>query len=318
MFTRGTTEAINLVATSYGTSALVPGDEILVSEIEHHSNIVPWQWLRERHGLVLKVAPMDERGDIDVDAFRALLTARTRLVAVTAVSNALGSVTPVKGLVEAAHAVGARVLVDGAQAVPTMAVDVRDLECDFYAFSGHKVFGPTGIGVLYARESLLEAMPPYQGGGDMILSVTFDKTSYNDIPFRFEAGTGSIAGAIGLGAALRYVEALGYDRIEQHETALVDAAVRRLDDLPGVTLVGRPRKRAGAISFTVSGVHPHDLATVLDQQGVAIRAGHHCAQPAIEHFGLSATARASFSIYNTPDDIERLVAGIATAQKVFT
>ena len=317
VFTSGATDGINLVAHSFGRGMLAPGDEVLITGMEHHSNIVPWQQLRDQCGVVLKMAPLTGSGELDRDAFRRLLSERTRLVAFTAVSNALGTVNPVAELVEEARSVGARTLVDAAQAVPTQAVDVQAWGCDFLVFSGHKVFGPTGIGVLYGREALLEAMPPFRGGGDMILKVTLEQTTYNELPYKFEAGTGAIASAIGLGSALRYVGRLGYEAIDRHEFRLLKEAEQRLRGAPGVRLIGEPALRRGAISFDVEGVHPHDLATLLDREGVAIRAGHHCAQPVMAHFGVAATARASFSIYNTAEDIERLVAGIARARKLF-
>ncbi|MBT7701348.1 MAG: SufS family cysteine desulfurase [Verrucomicrobia bacterium] len=317
IFTSGTTDSINLVAQSYGQLAIGAGDEILITEMEHHSNIVPWQLLRERSGAVLRVAPMLDNGDLDRDAFRAALNARTRLVAVTAVSNALGTVNPVAELTREAHAAGAVVLVDAAQALPLQAMDVQALDCDFLAFSGHKVFGPTGIGVLYGKNDLLKAMPPVKGGGDMILSVTFDQTTYNELPHIFEAGTAHIAGAIGLGRALEFVNAVGYPAIEAHESALLDHALTALQAIDGVRLVGTPAQRKGIVSFLVDAIHPHDLGTILDGEGVAIRAGHHCAQPVMAHYGVAATARASFSIYNTRDDVDRLVAAIRAAQEIF-
>jgi cysteine desulfurase/selenocysteine lyase len=316
VFTRGTTEAINLVAYSYG-SRLLPGDEILITELEHHSNIVPWQMLAERTGARLRVAPIDDRGEIILEEFQRLLGPRTRIVAVAHVSNALGTVNPVEEICRLAHTYGARVLVDGAQAVPHLAVDVRALDCDFYAFSGHKIYGPTGIGVLFGRWELLEAMPPYQGGGDMIRSVTFEKTLYNDPPYRFEAGTPHIAGAIGLAAAIEYVTRLGLEEIRRHEQQLLEAATRALEEIPGVRIVGTAAHKAAVVSFVLDGVHPHDVATVLDHEGVAVRAGHHCAQPLMERFGLPATTRASFALYNTLEEVDALVRAVRRARELF-
>jgi cysteine desulfurase/selenocysteine lyase len=316
VFTRGTTEAINLVAYSYG-SRLSPGDEILITELEHHSNIVPWQMLAERTGARLRVAPIDDRGEIILEEFQRLLGPRTRIVAVAHVSNALGTVNPVEEICRLAHTYGARVLVDGAQAVPHQAVDVRALDCDFYAFSGHKIYGPTGIGVLFGRWELLEAMPPYQGGGDMIRSVTFEKTLYNDPPYRFEAGTPHIAGAIGLAAAIEYVTRLGLEEIRRHEQQLLEAATRALEEIPGVRIVGTAAHKAAVVSFVLDGVHPHDVATVLDHEGVAVRAGHHCAQPLMERFGLPATTRASFALYNTLEEVDALAQAVRRARELF-
>jgi cysteine desulfurase/selenocysteine lyase len=316
VFTRGTTEAINLVAYSYG-SRLSPGDEILITELEHHSNIVPWQMLAERTGARLRVAPIDDRGEIILEEFQHLLGPRTRIVAVAHVSNGLGTVNPVEEICRLAHTYGARVLVDGAQAVPHLAVDVRALDCDFYAFSGHKIYGPTGIGVLFGRWELLEAMPPYQGGGDMIRSVTFEKTLYNDPPYRFEAGTPHIAGAIGLAAAIEYVTRLGLEEIRRHEQQLLEAATRALEEIPGVRIVGTAAHKAAVVSFVLDGVHPHDVATVLDHEGVAVRAGHHCAQPLMERFGLPATTRASFALYNTLEEVDALARAVRRARELF-
>jgi len=313
VFVRGTTEAINLVAHGFGHSRLRPGDEILITDLEHHSNIVPWQLACERTGARLRSAPVDDAGDLRLDELEGLLGPRTRLLAVAHVSNAIGTVVPIARIVELAHARGVPVLLDGAQAAPHLPVDVRALDCDFYAISGHKMYGPTGIGALYGKAALLEALPPFQGGGDMILSVTLEKTIYNRIPFKFEAGTPNIAGAIGLGAAVDYLESA--DRA--HEDALVDRAARALAALPGVRLVGTPRRRAGIVSFVVDGVHPHDVGTVLDREGVALRTGHHCAQPLLARLGLDATVRASFGIYNTDDDIARLTRGLARVKETF-
>jgi len=316
VFVRGATEAINLVAQSYGRRFLSAGDEIVLTEIEHHSNIVPWQMLREERGVVLKVAPVDDSGDVDMTALARLIGPRTKLVAVAHVANALGTVLPVAEIVRLGKAAGAKVLVDGCQAIPHQAVDVQALDCDFYVFSGHKLYGPTGIGVLYARAGLLDAMPPWQGGGDMIRSVSFDKTEYNDLPWKFEAGTPHIAGAIGLGAAADYVQALGYDAMVEHETALLGYAVDALSQINSLRLIGRPRQRSGVISFVLEGAHPHDIGMVLDREGVCVRAGHHCAQPTMDRFGVPATVRASFGVYNDRDDIEALIAALRTVQKV--
>ncbi len=317
VFTRGTTEAINLVAQSYGRSRFKPGDEILVTELEHHSNIVPWQLLCEQTGAVLRVAPIDDAGALRTDAFEALVNPRTRLVALAHISNALGTINPVRRLIELAHASGAPVLIDGAQAAPHIEVDVRAIDCDFYAFSGHKLYGPTGIGVLYGKAALLEAMPPYQGGGDMISRVTFEKTSYNALPYKFEAGTPNIAGTIGLGAAIDYVASIGLDAIGAHEHDLLEYATQRARDLPGLTLIGTAKDKAGILSFTLEDVHPHEIGTVLDHEGIAIRTGHHCAMPVMDHFGVAATARASFALYNTRDDVDALIDGLRTVQRMF-
>jgi cysteine desulfurase/selenocysteine lyase len=316
VFTRNTTEAINLAAASYGAS-LKPGDEIVLSEIEHHSNIVPWQMLRERAGIVLRVAPVDDRGELILDAFAALLGSRTRLVAVTHISNAIGTVLPVKEIVRLAHAAGARVLIDGSQAAPHQVIDVRDLDCDFYAFTGHKLYGPTGIGVLYGKKELLAEMPPYQGGGEMIRRVTFEKTEYAAPPARFEAGTPNIVGAVGLAAAIDYVGAIGFDAIGAHEQALLRYATERLSEINSLRLVGTATRKAAILSFVMEGVHPHDVATVLDRSGVAVRAGHHCAQPAMDRFGVVGTTRASCGLYTSFADIDALAAGLARVREVF-
>ena len=317
IFVRGTTEAINLVAQTYGRRHVGPGDEVLITALEHHSNIVPWQMLCEERGAALRVAPIDTRGEVRLDAFRALVTDRTRLVAVAHVSNALGTVNPIREMVAMAHERGVPVLVDGAQAVPRLPVDVADLGCDFYAFSGHKAYGPSGVGVLWGRASLLEAMPPWQGGGDMISSVTFEKTAYNVLPYKFEAGTPNIAGVIGLGAAIDYIRALGLDRIDAHEEDLLAYATRRVEEIPGVRIIGTARHKAAVLSFTIEGVHPHDIGTVLDRLGVAVRTGHHCAQPVMDFFGVPATARASFGLYNTREEVDVLVAGIHDVIRMF-
>ena len=317
IFVRGTTEAINLVAQSWGRGRLGPDDEIIVSALEHHANLVPWQMLAAAAGARLRVIPIDEYGQIRFEAFQALLNDRTRLVAITHVSNALGTIVPLQRVIAAAHHVGVPVLVDGAQAVAHTQVDVRALDCDFYCFSGHKLYGPTGIGVLYGRESLLEAMPPWQGGGDMIRSVTFERSTWNDLPHKFEAGTPNISGAIGLAAAMDYLETLGINNVAAHEHELLAAATSALMRIPGVHIHGTAEDKAGILSFTLKGVHPHDLGTVLDHEGVAIRAGHHCAMPLMDLLGLPATARASFGCYNTLEDVEQLEAAVRKAVEVF-
>ncbi|MEX0734621.1 MAG: cysteine desulfurase [Steroidobacteraceae bacterium] len=306
VFVRGTTEAINLVAQSHGRSRLGAGDEIVVSQLEHHSNIVPWQLLCSQTGAQLRVAPIDRRGVVDYDAYLALLGPRTRIVALAHVSNALGTVLPLADFLRAARERGITTVVDGAQAVPHLPVDVQALGSDFYAFSAHKMYGPTGIGVLYAREALLESMPPWQGGGDMILTVSFSGSTWNHLPHRFEAGTPNIGGAVGLGAAIDYLGAVGLDRVAAHEQDLLDYATARLSTVDGLTLVGTAPVKSSLISFTVEGIHPHDLGTVLDSRGVAVRTGHHCAMPVMEYFGVPATARASFALYNTRDEIDAL------------
>jgi cysteine desulfurase/selenocysteine lyase len=316
VFVRGTTEAINLVAQSYGRPRLGPGDEVLISWLEHHANIVPWQLVCEQTGATLKVAPITRTGEIDFDAWAALLSPRTRIVALAHVSNALGTVVPVQRFIRAAKERGAVVLLDGAQAVPHLKVDVQALECDFYAFSGHKMCGPTGIGVLYGREALLRAMPPWQGGGDMILAVTFDKTLYNDLPWKFEAGTPDIAGAIGLGAAVDYLEGLGMDRIAAAEHELLQYANRRLAEVPDLHFVGTAPEKAAVVSFTLGRIHAHDLGTILDHEGVAIRTGHHCAMPVMEFYGVPATARASLAFYNTRAEVDRLVGALDLAREM--
>lgn len=316
VFTRGTTESINLLAASFGQS-IKSGDEIVISHLEHHSNIVPWQMLCERTGAKLKVVPINEHGEIILDDYLALLGPRTRLVAMTHVSNALGTIIPVEQIIAAAKERGIPVLIDGAQAVPHQAVDVAALDCDFYAFSGHKMFGPTGIGVLYAREQWLERLPPYQGGGDMILTVSFEGTTYNDLPYKFEAGTPNIAGAIGLGAAIDYVLDIGMNRIQAHETELLDYATRAISEIEGIQLIGTAEHKAGVLSFNVAGIHPHDLGTVLDHQGVAIRTGHHCAMPVMDFFGIAGTARASLAVYNCRQDIDQLIDGLSVAIGMF-
>ena len=317
IFVRGATEAINLVAQTYGRVHVGAGDEVLITAMEHHSNIVPWQILCEEKGAHLKVAPINDRGELQLDEFEKLIGPRTKIVAVTQVSNALGTVNPLREMIEMAHRRRVPVLVDGAQAVPHFAVDVQALDCDFYAFSGHKVYGPTGIGVLYGKAALLNAMPPYQGGGDMISSVTFEKTTYNHLPYKFEAGTPDIAGAIALGKALEYIGALGMDQVAAYEQELLAYATDAVGAVPGVRLIGTASERAGVLSFVMDGVHPHDLGTILDQDGIAIRTGHHCAQPVMERFDIPATARASFAIYNTKEEVDALVEGIRKAHEVF-
>ncbi len=317
VFVRGATEAVNLVAQTFGRQRVQAGDEIVVTTLEHHSNIVPWQLLAAAQGAKVVPAPIDDAGDLDLPGLERLLGPRVKLLAVTQVSNALGTVTPIEAVVALARARGIPVLVDGAQGVPHLGVDVRALGADFYVFSGHKLYGPTGIGVLWARREHLEAMPPWQGGGDMIRSVTFERTTWNDVPYKFEAGTPDIAGAVGLAAAIDYLGAIGLPAIAAHEAAVLREAEAALRAVPGVRLIGTPRARAGVISFLVGDIHPHDLATIVDRQGVAIRAGHHCAQPVMQRFGLAATARASFALYSTSGDVEALVRALHAAIKVF-
>ncbi len=317
VFVRGTTEAINLVAQSYGRQHVGAGDEIVITAMEHHSNIVPWQMLCEETGAVLRVATMNDRGELLLDDFRALLGPRTKLVALAHVSNALGTINPVHEVIRMAHRHGALVLLDGAQAAPHLEVDVRDLDCDFYCFSGHKLFGPTGIGVLYGKAELLESMPPYQGGGDMISSVTFEKTTYNELPYKFEAGTPDIAAAIGLGAAIDYVNGIGMKRIAAYEHELMEFGTEVLARIPGVRLIGTASRKAAVLSFIIEGIHPHDVGTILDRQGIAVRTGHHCAQPVMERFGVPATTRASLAFYNTREELDALAAGIGKVRGVF-
>lgn len=314
VFTRNATEAINLVAASYGRTALAPGDEVVLSEMEHHANIVPWQMLRAERGIVLRVAPIDDAGDLPLDSFAALLGGRTRLVAVTHCSNVLGTLTPIRDIVRLAHAAGARVLVDGSQAAVHRAVDVRDLDADFYVFTGHKLYGPTGVGVLYGKRALLGAMPPYQGGGEMIERVSFDRTTFKPPPHRFEAGTPPFVEAIGLAAAIRYLTSLGLDRIALHEHDILDHATQCLSRIDGLRLVGAAAGKAPILSFTVDGVHPFDLATLLDQRGIAVRAGHHCAEPLMTRLGIAGVVRASFGLYNTRADADALAAGVRAAR----
>ena len=317
IFVRGTTEAINLVAQAYGRTRFGPGDEILITALEHHANIVPWQMVRDQTGCTLRVAPINRRGELEFDEFTRLLGPRTRLVAVAHVSNALGTVLPLKRIIDAAHGYGAVVLVDGAQAVPHLPVDVRALGADFYTFSGHKLYGPTGIGVLYGREELLQAMPPWQGGGDMILTVSFEQSTWNELPYKFEAGTPNMSGAVGLAAAMDYLEGLGIEAVAAHEQQLLRLATEELTRLPDIELVGTAAHKASVLSFTMKGVHAHDLGTILDAEGVAVRTGHHCAMPVMTFFGIPATARASFGCYNTAGDVKRLVAALRKAREVF-
>jgi cysteine desulfurase/selenocysteine lyase len=317
IFVRGTTEAINLVAQSYARPRLQPGDEILITHLEHHSNTVPWQMVCEQTGATLKVVPITPDGALDLEAFERLLGPRTRIFAVAHVSNALGTVNPIAELTARARTAGAMVLIDGAQGVPHRAVDVQALDCDFYAFSAHKLYGPTGIGVLYGRRELLEAMPPWQGGGDMIRTVRFEGSTWNDLPYKFEAGTPAIAEAVGLAAALDYVDRIGLDAIARHEAALLSYALERLREIDGLRFIGSAPQRASVVSFVVEGVHPHDLGTILDHAGVAIRAGHHCAMPVMEFYGVPATARASLACYNTTADIDALVAALQGARDLF-
>ncbi|HUI41405.1 MAG TPA: cysteine desulfurase [Terriglobia bacterium] len=316
IFLRGTTEALNLVASGFGRAILKPGDEVLITALEHHSNIVPWQMLRDEKGIVLRVAPINDAGELEWEEFERLLGPRTRLVSLAHVSNVLGTINPLKRVVAAAHERNVPVLVDGAQAAPHLKVDVQDLDCDFYAFSSHKIFGPTGVGALYGKAAWLEKLPPYQGGGDMIRSVSFEKTIYNVIPYKFEAGTPNIGATIGLGAAIDYVHGVGLDNIGRHEHGLLAYGTERLSDISGLRIVGTARQKAAVISFVVEGIHPHDLGTVLDQEGVAIRTGHHCAEPLMHRYGVPATARASFAFYNTREEIDRLVEAVEKAKEL--
>ncbi len=316
IFVRGTTEAINLVAQSYARPRLEPGDEILISALEHHANIVPWQLVCEQTGATLKVIPIDQRGEVDYDAFERLLGSRTKLLALAHVSNALGTIVPVEKFIARAKALGVPVLLDGAQAIPHDTIDVRALDCDFYCFSAHKMCGPTGMGVLYGRRQLLEAMPPWQGGGDMILTVSFEKTTYNQLPWKFEAGTPHISGAIGLAAAIRYLQQIGMKRIARYEHELLEYATSNLASVPGLRVIGTAPRKAAVVSFTLEGIHPHDIGTILDTEGVAIRTGHHCAMPVMDFFKIPATARASMSFYNTFEEIDRLVAALERARSL--
>ena len=317
MFVRGTTEAVNLVAGTYGAANVRAGDEILITGLEHHSNIVPWQILCGRSGAVLKVAPINDLGQVQIDEWKKLLSKKTKIVAIAHVSNALGTVVPVKAIIAMAHERGIPVFVDGAQAVPHMQVDVRDLDADFYAFSGHKMFGPTGVGALYGKIGLLESMPPYQGGGDMIKSVSFEKTVYNDVPHKFEAGTPNIAGVLGLGAAMDYLRGIDSKELEAHERHLLEYATGRLEEIEGLRLIGTAPEKAGVASFVLDDIHPHDIGTILDREGIAVRTGHHCAQPVMTRFNVPATVRASLALYNTTEEIDLLVDGLRKAKEVF-
>lgn len=317
VFTSGTTQAINLVAYSWGLANLREGDEILLTGMEHHSNIVPWQFVARQTGAQIRVAPVTDGGEVDLQAYRELITERTRLVGIVHVSNALGTINPLEDMIAPARAAGARILIDGAQAVAHQVVDVQALDCDFYAFSAHKLYGPTGIGALYARYDILDAMPPWLGGGDMIHTVSFEESTFAPVPQRFEAGTPNIAGVVGMHAAIRYVRDIGLDRIGAHETALLAYANERLRGLPGLRIIAQDAPRAGIVSFVMDGIHPHDLGTILDAEGIAIRAGHHCAMPLMTRLGIPGTARASFAVYNTADDVDALVEGLTKAQELF-
>ncbi|GAB4358337.1 MAG: cysteine desulfurase [Gammaproteobacteria bacterium] len=317
VFVRGATEALNLIAQSYGRNRVTAGDEILITEMEHHSNIVPWQLLCEQVGAVLRVIPFNEQGELELEKFHQLLGPKTKLVSVVHVSNSLGTINPVEEIISAAHDKGVPVVLDGAQAAPHLPVDVQALDCDFYVFSGHKLFAPTGIGALYGKAELLESMSPYQGGGDMIRKVTFEKTEYSPLPHKFEAGTPHIAGAIGLGAAIDYLERIGMQAIQEYEHQLLGYATRAAQEVRGLKLVGTARNKASILSFVLDGIHAHDIGTILDHEGIAIRAGHHCTMPVMQHFGVAATARASFAFYNTRDDVDRLIGAIHKAQELF-
>jgi cysteine desulfurase / selenocysteine lyase len=316
VFTRNATESINLVARAWGDANVRAGDEVLITAMEHHSNIVPWQLLCQRTGATLKVVPIDDRGDLEMDQFARLVTPKTKMVAAVHLSNALGTVNPVAEIVALARRAGAAVLIDGSQAAYHMATDVTALGADFYVFTGHKLYGPTGIGVLHGREAVLDAMPPFLGGGDMIRSVTFQGSTWNDLPYKFEAGTPNIAGAVGLGAAIDYVRGIGFDALEPHETALVARATEALGQVPGVRIVGTARRKASVVSFVMDGIHPHDIGTIVDREGVAVRTGHHCAQPVMDRFGIPATARASFAMYNTMDEVDALVAALGRVREL--
>jgi cysteine desulfurase/selenocysteine lyase len=317
IFVRGATEGINLVAASYAMPRLGPGDEIVITGLEHHANIVPWQVVRDKTGATLKVIPVADNGEVTLEAVEATLSAKTKLVAVAQVSNALGTILPVAEIVERAHALGAVVLVDGAQGAPHLPIDVKALDIDFYVFSGHKLYGPDGVGVLYAKQALLESMPPYQTGGDMILSVTFEKTLYNELPSRFEAGTPNISGAVGLGAAVDFVQAIGFERLRAHELSLLELGTVELTRIPGVRMIGTAPNKVGVLSFVMDGIHPHDIGTVLDSMGIAVRTGHHCAQPVIERMGVPATVRASLGLYNNEEDLFALVEGVKKVKEMF-
>jgi cysteine desulfurase / selenocysteine lyase len=317
VFVRGTTEAINLVAQTYGRANVRAGDEVLITAMEHHSNIVPWQLLCDEKAAKLRIAPINDDGELVVGELHKMMGPRTRMIAIAHVSNALGSVNPVRQIIQCAHKKNIPVLVDGAQAVPHMKIDVQAVDADFYTFSSHKMFGPMGIGVLYGKAELLEKMPPYQGGGDMISSVTFEKTTYNKLPFKFEAGTPDVAGAIGLGAAIEYLNTIGMENAAAYEHKVVEYATEKISAIPGVRLIGKAKEKAGVVSFVIDGVHPHDVGTILDQEGIAIRTGHHCAQPIMDRFGIPATARASFAFYNTKEEVDALAKGIQKVREVF-
>ncbi len=317
IFTKGTTDGINLVAQSYGRKFIKEGDEIIISSIEHHANIVPWQMLCEQTGAVLRVIPINDDGELLMEEYEKLLNPKTKFVSVNYVSNALGTINPVKRIIELAHAQDVPVLIDGAQSAPHLKVDVRELDCDFYAFSGHKVCGPTGIGILYGKQHLLEQMPPVQGGGDMIKTVTFEKTTYNDLPYKLEAGTPHIEGGIGLGRAIQYLESIGLDNIAAYENELLDYATELIGGIKGVRIIGTAREKASVLSFVIDDIHPHDIGTILDQEGIAVRAGHHCAQPIMQRFGVPATARASFAFYNTKEEIDALANSINKVIEIF-
>ncbi len=318
IFVRGTTEGINLVASSWGRPNVKAGDEIVISAMEHHSNIVPWQMLCEEKGAKLRVIPMNERGELIQEEYEKLLNERTRIVAVTHVSNALGTINPIRQMIEKAHRAGAVVLIDGAQAAPHLRIDLQALDADFYTLSGHKICGPTGIGILYGKAKLLNAMPPYQGGGDMIRTVSFEKTTYNDLPYKFEAGTPNIAGGIGMGAALDYLNRLGLDNIAAYEHELLVYGTRLLEEIPGLRIIGTAKEKAAVLSFVIEGIHPHDIGTVLDRQGIAVRTGHHCAQPVMDWFHIPATTRASLAFYNTPGELDKLAAGLRKVKEIFS
>ena len=318
IFVRGTTEAINLVAQSYGRYNFKEGDEIIISAMEHHSNIVPWQILREEKGIALRIIPINDKGELFIDKYEKMFNNRTKMVSIVHVSNVLGTINPVKQMIEIAHKYSVPVLVDGAQAVQHLKVDVQDLDCDFYAFSGHKMYGPTGVGVLYGKESLLEAMPPYQGGGDMIKSVSFEKTIYNDLPHKFEAGTPNIVGGVGMGATIDYINQIDFDAVLQHENELLQYAAEKLSAIKGLRIIGTAREKSSVISFVIENIHPHDIGTILDDDGIAIRTGHHCAQPVMKCFEIPATARASFAMYNTKEEIDTLIKGIYRVIEVFS
>ncbi len=316
IFTRGTTESINLIASSFGSKYLKRGDEVVISTMEHHSNIVPWQMICEQKGATLKIVPINDRGELDMVAYKSLLNSNTKIVSIVHVSNSLGTINPIKEIIDLAHQKDIPVLIDGAQATLHTKIDVQELDVDFYVFSGHKVYGPTGIGVLYGKRKWLEAIPPYQGGGEMIANVTFDKTTYNDLPFKFEAGTPDISGAIAIGVALDYVEKIGFDNIQKHEQMLLDYATSELSKINGLKLIGTAAQKASVVSFNIEGAHPFDVGTILDKLGIAVRTGHHCTQPLMEYLGIPGTVRASFAVYNTIDDIDQLIAGVKRAAKM--